>query len=177
MWRGGGQDRTVPTRLLRSADAMDFTEVELPAALAEGRPAQAGITIFPLADEWVLVPSQVKLPDTIYTSSDGVTWEDAPRPSRMTEDIRWIAPVGGQTQAFGYATAIEEDPSDLVPTPTALWTWQVGQASGEPTDFDPQGDDVLDAPVAFGGGSMAVGFDGGGPGLLITVWRHEPAAG
>jgi hypothetical protein len=176
MWRGGGQDRTVPTRLLHSADATDFTEVGLPAALAEGRDAQAGVTVFPLADQWVLVPSEVKLPDSIYTSTDGVTWAEAPRPTRMTEDVRWIATVGDQTQAFGYATAIEEDPSDLVPTPTAIWTWQVGEASAEPTDFDPAGDDVLQAPVAFGDGSVAVGFDGGGPGLAITVWRYDPAA-
>ena len=86
MWRGGGQDETRPTRLLHSADATDFQEVELPAALTEGDDALAGVSVFALADRWVLVPSEVKLPDTIYTSTDGLTWEEAPRPAGMTED-------------------------------------------------------------------------------------------
>jgi hypothetical protein len=175
MWRGGGQDRMVPTRLLRSADATDFTEVDLPAALTEGDDASAGVSIFALDDRWVLVPSEVKLPSTIYVSTDGVTWEEASRPTRMTEDVRWVATVGDETQAFGHATAVEADPADLVPTPSALWSWTIGEASADPLELDPEGDDTIDAPVAFGDGYVAVGRDGGRD-AHITVWRSEPGA-
>ena len=175
MWRGGGQDETRPTRLLHSADATDFQEVELPAALTEGDDALAGVSIFALADRWVLVPSEVKLPETIYTSADGLTWEEAPRPTRMTEDVRWIANVGDEAQAFGYGTPEEADPSELVPTPTALWAWQLGEAAAEAAVLDPEGDDTIDAPVEFADGYMAIGRDGGQD-AHITVWRFEPTS-
>jgi hypothetical protein len=173
MWRGGGQDRTVPTRLLHSVDATDFKEVELPAALTEGDDAFAGVAVFALADRWVLVPSDVKLPDTIYTSVDGLTWEEAPRPAGMTEPVRWIANVGDEAQAFGYGTPPEADPSELVPTPTALWAWQLGEAAPEAAVLDPEGDDSIDAPVEFAGGYTALGRDGDEDPHL-TVWRYEP---
>jgi hypothetical protein len=173
MWRGGGQDRTVPTRLLHSVDAKDFKEVELPAALTKGDDAFAGVSVFALADRWVLVPSDVKLPHTIYPSVDGLTWEAAPRPTGMTEPVRGIAYVGDEAQAFGYGTPPEADPSELVPTPTALWAWQLGEAALEAAVLDPEGDDSIDAPVEFADGYTALGRDGGED-AHVTVWRYEP---
>jgi hypothetical protein len=173
MWHGGGQDEMSPTRIMHSKDASEFTDVELPAPLTRGRDAQAGVTLFPLADRWVLVPSAVKLPKTIYTSKDGRSWQKARRPARMTEDVRWVADVGDTTQAFGLAKPVEAHPSDLVPTPTAIWTWKQGVKVPEPAIVDPEGDDFIDAPVAFGDGYVAVGRDGGED-SQVTVWRYVP---
>jgi hypothetical protein len=175
MWRGGGQDRTVPTRVLHSADATDFRDVELPRALTRGDDALAGVSVFALGDGWVLVPSEAKLPESIFTSDDGRSWEEKPRPVRLTE-ARWVADVDGEVQAFGAASPVEADPSDLVATPTGLWTWQLGEASDEPEVLDADGDDVIDRPVPFADGSFALGRDGGED-AAVTVWRYEPAAG
>ena len=176
MWRGGGQDQMRATRLMHSADGTDFRDVDLPAALTEGDDAQAGVSIFALDGRWVLVPSEVKLPDTIYTSTDGLTWVEVPRPMRMTEDVRWVASIGDETQAFGHATAVEEDPTDLVPSPASLWSWTLGDPSSDPLDLDPEGDDTVDAPVAIGDAYVAVGRDNGRD-PHITVWRYDPTAG
>jgi hypothetical protein len=147
--------------------------VELPSARAEGEDAFAGVSVFPIDDRWVLVPSEVKLPDTIYTSADGRTWDEAPRPSRMTGDVRWLATVDGETQAFGFASPLDADPDDLVPTPRALWVWDVGARSPDPVEIGPDGGDLISVPVAFGDGYLSVGLDGGRD-TAVTMWRYEP---
>jgi hypothetical protein len=93
----------------------------------------------------------------------------------MIEPVRWIAAVGDETQAFGHATPEEADPDELVPTPSALWSWTLGAAGAEPVIADREGDDSIDAPVPFGDGYLAVGRDGG-EAAHVTVWAYEPPA-
>jgi hypothetical protein len=168
-WQGGGQDLTVPTRMIRSTDLTGWDEVVLPKPLTKGHDAFAGISVFALEDEWVLIPSAAKLPDTIYTSVDGLVWQKAPRPPRMDyEDlVYWVADVDDEVQAVGVAKA----PTDDQPSPTSLWTWKLGQPAGEPeTLWSGHGGDeslVIGAPVAFDGGHIALGG--------LSLWRFDPA--
>jgi hypothetical protein len=169
-WQGGGQDLTVPTSMMRSTDLTGWDEVALPEPLTQGNDAFAGISVFALEDEWVLIPSAVKLPDTIYTSVDGLDWQEAPRPPRMDyEDmVSWVARVGDQAQAVGVAMA----PADDLPSPTSLWTWELGQPAGEPETLG----QVISAPVAFDDGYVAFGSGTFGSGDTdLTWWRFDPA--
>jgi hypothetical protein len=167
-WQGGGQDLTVPTTVIRSTDLTGWDEVVLPEPLTQGHDAFAGISVFALEDEWVLIPSPVKLPDTIYTSVGGLDWQEAPRPPRMDyEDlVSWVADVGDQVQAVGIAKA----PADDQPSPLSLWTWELGQPAGEPVTLwsGRGGDEILSigAPVAFEGGYVAM--EG------LSLWRFDP---
>jgi hypothetical protein len=93
----------------------------------------------------------------------------------MSGDVDWVATVGGETQAFGFATPMDAEPDDLIPTPRALWAWQVGEPAPEPTVVDEDRNNAFSAPVAFGDGYLSVGLDGGRD-TYVTVWRYVPPA-
>jgi hypothetical protein len=161
--------RALP-ELRHSDDLTVWTEVAgAPDALEEGDPATSEVVTFPLAEEWVMVASRDVAPDVIWTSPDGLTWSEVPRPVGMSdENVRWIANVGDETQAFAY---------DRGGGPTGLWTWRLGEEAPDLLPLDPDGHDRMDAPVAFGDGYVATGHDAGED-AAITIWRYEsPAAG
>jgi hypothetical protein len=162
-WSGGGQDRVLPTRVWRSVDGFDWAEVKLPKALRKGHDAFAGIDIFGLEDQWVLVPDNVKLPKTVFVSADGERWRSAPRPPRMI-DAWWMADIGGQVQAGGKPFFSHER--------FRLWSWQPGRAAHKP-DALPRGV-TINEPVAWHDGHVAFGSTGTGS---QSLWRWEQPAG
>lgn len=168
-WQGGGQDRMLPTVMIHSDDLTAWTEVGLPAALGKGKAAFGGIQVFPLEDQWVLIPSEAKLPDTIYTSADGVDWQEAPRPPRMMEGmVSWITQVGDQARAFG--TLTDDDGS-----PTGLWSWQPGEPAADAVVLSDSGDEFIDAPVAWQDGYAATGLERNRD-QYLDFWRMTMAA-
>jgi hypothetical protein len=166
-WQGGGQDRNLPTVVLHRSEDLSLSEVPVADALGGSTSLDNGIQIFALPDRWVLVASESKTPDTIYTSANGLDWQEAPRPEGMAQgEIRWVAEVGDEVQAFG--TVVGEDGAR-----GGLWGWQLGEAAGEPELLDAS-DEFIDAPVAWQGGHVATGLDMGRRSHL-TLWRFEPA--
>jgi hypothetical protein len=164
-WQGGGQDIMLGTTMTHASDLSDWHEVGLPGALGRGEAALGGLQLFVVGDQWVLVPSEAKLPDTMYVSSDGLDWQEVPRPSGLMEgEVEWMAQVGDTVQAFGQTAA---DGS------SGLWTFDLGQAGAEFEVLDPSGDAFIDSPVAFAGGQVALGMTGG-PGIRTTLWATSP---
>ncbi len=168
-WQGGGQDQTVPTWVLHNQDTQSpTTEVVLPEALQWNvvgpNPPNMGIGVFALDDEWVMVGSEAKAPDTIHVSANGLDWQDVPRPPGMSEGaVRWMAQVGDQVQAFG--TVAGEDS-----THGAIWTWRLGEPVGQPETLEGTGDEWIDAPVAWQGGYMATGYERNRD-QYLTLWQ------
>ncbi|CAN5789447.1 hypothetical protein BH23CHL8_BH23CHL8_24120 [soil metagenome] len=76
-----------------------------------------------------------------------------------------------QVQAVGTAQGADGERS-----PSSLWTWALGEPSGEPETLAEDGDAFIDAPVPFQGGYLATGTDMG-TNRNLTVWRLEAAAG
>ncbi len=170
-WQGGGQDQAVPTWVLHNAAPFTrATEVSLPDALA-WRTAPIGapdmdVQIFALDDEWVMVGSEVKAPDTIHLSTDGLEWLDAPRPPEMAvTQIRWMAPMGDQVTAFGTVTGANGSSG-------AIWTWTLGEPAAAPETLSGTGDEWIDAPVPWQGGYVATGYERNRD-QAITLWRME----
>jgi hypothetical protein len=172
-WQGGGQDRTVPTVVLHQASLTSpISEVTLPEPLqwkvaGQNEPFM-GIDVFALDDAWVMVGSEHKAPDSIHVSSNGLTWEDVPRPAGMREDaVRWITRVGDQVQAFGQ---VYEDGGDRVPE--AIWTWQLGEEAGEAEALAGTGDEWINEPVAWGDRYVATGYERNAD-QSLTLWLTE----
>jgi len=166
MWQAGGQDAKGPTFMLISADLSEWHELGLPKGLP-GKGAFSGFQVFALADQWVLVPSEVKLPDAVFSSLDGETWQRVPRPPEMTEGaVGWMASIGDQTQGFGTVSLTDSDAA-------GLWAWALGEAAGDPATIATDGDLTLDVPVTWQGGYVSTG-QLRGPDSDLSVWRLEP---
>jgi hypothetical protein len=171
-WQGGGQDRQVPTVVIHQATLLSpLSEVILPESLrwkvAGLNEPYMDIDVFALDDSWVMVGSEHKAPDTISTSADGLDWQDVPRPPEMSEGaVRWMAHVGDQVQAFG--TLIREDSS-----PSAIWTWRLGDEAAAAETLQGTGDEWMNAPVAWGDGYVATGYEQGQD-QFLTVWLSGP---
>lgn len=172
-WQGGGQDRTLPTVVLHQASVTSpISEVTLPQPLrwqvaGQNEPFM-GIDVFALDDAWVMVGSEHKAPDSIHVSSNGLDWQDVPRPLEMSEGaVRWIAQVGDQVQAFG--TLAREDTN-----PAAIWTWQLGEDGVEPETLAGTGDEWINEPVAWGDRYVATGYERNAE-QSLTLWLTETA--
>jgi hypothetical protein len=169
MWRGGGRNGSVPTRVLHSADAREFVEVELPRALTRGDKESGGMSIFALDDQWVLVPVMRSSQPDMFTSSDGLTWAAAPRPHHLGHpNVGWMAEVDGNVQAFYPEAGFKGQPG--------LQSWTLGDpVEGEPAilrnDFL---DVIIYAPVRWLDGYAATGRGGQKGGSHLTFWRYEP---
>ena len=173
VWQGGGQDLTVPTVVLHwDTPQSPLTEVTLPKPLqwdtAGQRSPDMGIDVFALDDQWVMIGSENKAPDSIGVSSDGLEWEDVPRPPGMAQDaVRWVAQVGDQVQAFGMLARDDG-------TPGAIWTWTMGEEVPEPETLSGS-DSWIDTPVAWQGGYVATGYERR-KNQFLTIWRMEADA-
>ncbi len=170
-WQGGGQDQAVPTWVLHNAAPFTrATEVSLPDALA-WKTAPIGapdmdVQIFAVDDEWVMVGSEVKAPDTIHLSTDGLEWLDVPRPPEMAvTQVRWMAPVGDQVKAFGTVTGRNSSSG-------AIWTWTLGEPAAEPELLSGTGDEWINTPVPWQGGYVATGYERNRD-QFLTLWRME----
>jgi hypothetical protein len=127
-----------------------------------------GLQVFALDDGWVMVGSELRSPDEIYVSSNGLEWEGVPRPRKMSEGlVRWIEEVDGQTQGLG--TIVRNNSS-----PTGVWSWELGAAAGAADMLGPDGDEWFDAPVSWQGGQVAVGWDRGRD-QYLTLWMTTAA--
>ena len=170
-WQGGGQDQAVPTSLLYNAAPFTRgTEVTLPEPL-RWKTAPIGapdmdVQVFALDEEWVMVGSEVKAPDTIHSSTDGLEWLDVPRPPEMAvTQVRWMAPVGDQVKAFGTVTGNDSSAG-------AIWTWTLGEPAAAPEMLSGSGDEWINAPVPWQGGYVATGYERNRD-QFLTVWRME----
>lgn len=173
VWQGGGQDLTVPTVVLHwDTPQSPLTEVTLPEALqwdiAGQQAPDMGIDVFALDDQWVMIGSENKAPDTIDVSFDGVEWETVPRPPEMVQGtVRWVSQVGDQVQAFGMLARDDG-------TPGAMWTWTMGDEVPEPEVLSGS-DSWIDSPVAWQGGYVATGYERR-KNQFLTIWRTEADA-
>jgi hypothetical protein len=167
---GGYLAAQFPNRILLhwDDDLASIKEVPLPKAMGKNPDLLADAQLFALEDQWVLVPHVVTNPDTIYTSTDGLTWTEIPRPVGIVAGaVRWMADVGAGVQAFG---AVDGDDGDE----GGIWTFVPGEPVAEASTMA-HSDEFIDAPVAFGDGYAASGLRMGRR-WALTSWGMPVAA-
>jgi hypothetical protein len=151
--------------LMHSTDLLEWDDVDLSASPRLAQAVDVGdIAIYATDEEWIFVPSRSRLPDTIFTSGDGLVWREAPRPPRMDRPS-WIAAVGDEVHAF----ETTENGRDL------LWTWPRGESAAPPERAGDRQSRRLTPPVAWQGDWVTLAFRGrSGPNAL---WRYDGDGG
>jgi hypothetical protein len=147
--------------LMYSRDLMQWDDVDLSASPDLLTSIGTGhIAIYATDHEWVFVPSRSTSPNTVFTSRDGLVWQEAARPPEMDRPT-WISTVGTEVQALE-----GDDPTSL-----RLWTWRPGEDAGppEPVTPPPTGHGYhLPAPVSWQGDWVTVAFE-------VGASRRRPA--
>jgi hypothetical protein len=159
LWGDGGSGSSF---FMQHADEAfsELVEVGVPRQID---PSDANLGV--VGDQWVLVPSLKRYPDTILVSPDGVTWREVPRPVALTgQEMRWITEVDGQAMAYG--PSLDDEGVG------AVWTWTLGEAAPEHALF-PRSDEYLLEPAELDGTVYAPGA-WSSEASEASMWVYQP---
>jgi hypothetical protein len=154
--------------LMHSTDLLEWEDVDLSGARGPAEAVDQGdIAIHSTDEGWFFVPSRSVAPDTIFTSRDGLAWQEAPRPPGMDRPF-WVAAVGDEIHAF----------ERRVNGPSLLWTWRHGEAAGAPERAGLRQRIGLFPPIEWQGDGVTLNFRAPTE-WSLELWRYEddPIAG
>jgi hypothetical protein len=157
--------------VMHSTDLLEWDDVDVSAWPSLAEAIDVGdIAIYATADEWIFVPSRSGLSDAIFTSRDGLVWQEAPRPPEMDRPW-WIAVVGDRVHAFEGRR--DEDMR------LRLWTWRRGTAAGPPERVGRRRafGSIGPPPVAWRGDWVTLALEWPPRSRAVVLWRYAGDAG